>query len=524
MKLESAPPGPAAESPALPDRIVSPFRWSEILLLLALWVAACRCLALHWSINPEYHFGYFVPWLALYTGWQRWRCRPTPDAPIRGSATVAAILTLTVLAVWVLAQPSPDWPLLNWTLTAQVVAISLALIGAAGGWSWVRHFAFPAIIIFTAIPWPDYVESPLTQGLMRLVAGVSVNLLDLIGIGALQHGNLIEVGSGVVGVDEACSGVRSLHGSFMASVVLGELFRLNVSRRLILIGTSLVAAFVTNVVRAAFLAWSAAHAGVGSVDRWHDPAGMTILAICVALILVTAMALDRGTPDPLASDEGPAPSRLPGWLGPSLAAWVFVGAVATELWFYESGPTPIGPFRIEPIAGSEHLRIPTVALSSFHSTEAVALKGTGPARTQWLLYFFHWDFGPAFSRIAASMHNPELCLPGGGRELNESRGEMTVSVAGRDVRFHAYSFREGDRLLFVYHGIWAFQSPRGAAFGPLSFHKHIATVQSVIRRERNLGQQSAELVVSGCRTNAEADAAFRQLISELLVPRAPSPS
>ena len=57
---------------------------------------------------------------------------------------------------------------------------------------------------------------------MQVVAWVTVGLLNLSHIAALQHGNLIEVKSGILGIDEACSGVRSLQASVMVAFFLAN--------------------------------------------------------------------------------------------------------------------------------------------------------------------------------------------------------------------------------------------------------------------------------------------------------------
>ena len=53
-----------------------------------------------------------------------------------------------------------------------------------------------------------------------------VEVLGWTGIPAIQHGNLIEVGTGTVGVSEACSGIRSFQTSLMISLFFGEFYRM----------------------------------------------------------------------------------------------------------------------------------------------------------------------------------------------------------------------------------------------------------------------------------------------------------
>src|SRR6266478_6960059 len=148
-------------------------------------------------------------------------------------------------------------------------------ISMGGGWPWLRHFAFPILFFLVAVPWPIHFEQVVVQDLMRAVAAINVSLLNIGGIPALQHGNVIEVGSGLIGIEEACSGVRSLQATLMISLFLGELYSLTTARRLFLVAAGALLAFFCNVVRTAILVWIGAQRGPNSIEAWHDPAGFT---------------------------------------------------------------------------------------------------------------------------------------------------------------------------------------------------------------------------------------------------------
>ena len=511
---------PSCERTGTPSRAR---RWLLPALLGAFWLLPCIGLSIHWELNPQYHFGWFVPLLALYAAWHRWCTRPSPGAPLAGSLGGAICAALVMGPVWLFAQPNPDWPLLNWFAAGIAALLTLAVVGAMGGASWVRHFFVPAVLIFVAVPLPDAFESPFTQGLMKIVASVAISVLDLVGVGALQHGNLIEVASGIVGIDEACSGVRSLQGSLMASIILGEMFRFNLTRRVLLVGASLGAAFVTNVFRAAFLAWTAAQSGVAAVGRWHDPAGMTILAICVGIILAIALLLDRHSPAPPALATSQPSRPLPRWFSPGLALWLGTFLLLTELWYYDPSPPPESPWQIALPAASEPVEIPLAARAALHSDDSISAKWRGAGGTQWLLYAFEWKLGPAHTRVAAGMHTPDVCLPAAGRDLEEDRGTVRFPTHGAELPFRVQTFRDGNALIFAYHGVWKFRSPRGEQHGPLSEYKRSAAVQSVLWRERRVGQQSAEFLLTGCRTAAQADLAFRALLPQVIIPKTSGP-
>ena len=69
----------------------------------------------------------------------------------------------------------------------------------------------------------------------------------------MQHGNTIEISAGVVGIDEACSGIRSFQATLMISLFLGELYRLSPLRRTILCLSGFAMSFLFNLGRTLLL-------------------------------------------------------------------------------------------------------------------------------------------------------------------------------------------------------------------------------------------------------------------------------
>src|SRR5438309_237768 len=279
----------------------------SVLFLAVLWFVLCKQLSSEWSVNEQYSFGWFVPFFALYLFWLRWQDRPQTEignplqrmrsngqafkSQIRKGQTIAGLLAiaalLMLLPVRLFEIANPEWRLLAWVHTAAVVVLTLLLIWWAGGVVWLRHFAFPVLFIFVAVPWPTLVETPVTQGLMRVVARVAAETAMLLGNPAQVEGNLIRVSNGLVGVNEACSGIRSLQTSLMIGLLFGELKRLSISRRTALVGEAVAIALVANFLRAVFLVAIAATKNISEISRWHDLAGYTI----VALVFVGTMGL-----------------------------------------------------------------------------------------------------------------------------------------------------------------------------------------------------------------------------------------
>src|SRR5207302_8583155 len=228
-------------------------------------------------------------------------------------------------------EANPDWRLLSWLFALVVVTISLLFLYIVGGRVWVRHFAFPVLFFLVAVPWPVRIEQVVIQDLMRIVTAINVTFLQLAAVPALQHGNVIEVGTGFIGIEEACSGVRSLQATLMVSLFLGELYSFRTSRRLVLIVIGALLAFVCNVVRTALLVWAGTTKGIQSIEAWHDPAGLTILMVCLfGLWIASLIMIRRGNVSLIAS-------KIDNQRAPILPNWFLFGALAIWLVFVETG-------------------------------------------------------------------------------------------------------------------------------------------------------------------------------------------
>jgi exosortase len=294
--LETANPGAASRQTQ--TNLDARTQWRVLWLFglgLAYWWVLLQRLSVDWSINPQYGYGWSVPLLVCWLGWRRWLDRPSPESSAWSLAWFLVLIGLlfSLMPARLVEEANPEWRLILWVHALTLTALSCGLLLYCGGWPWLRHFAFPVCFVLISVPWPSSVEQALIQGLTQIVARATVEILGLFGIVAFQHGNLIEVATGIVGVDEACSGVRSLQTSVMISLFLGELYRLTAGRRLLMLALGMALALVANLCRTFFLVWNAARHGIQSVDRWHDTAGLVIVGAVFAGLWLLAVRLRR---------------------------------------------------------------------------------------------------------------------------------------------------------------------------------------------------------------------------------------
>ena len=420
-------------------------------------------------------------------------------------------------------ESAPYWAAVSWSLALEVVGLTLAIVAFVGGRKWLWHFA-PAIGFFlVAVPWPNAFETALTQGLMQHVARLTAELLRWGGILAIPDGNLIRLGTGTLGVDEACSGVRSLQSMFMAALFLGELHLLAWPSRVALTGLGLLFALACNVVRTLVLAIVADREGLAAIDRWHDPMGFLILVGTLAG-LAASVRFFRSRELPPAVGESARLRWLPLPVIAGVIVWLGLAEIATEAW-YRSHENPVpraGGWMVgTPTTFREYRELPVKdrihqILQDHQSLNTV---WRGEDGSEWLLFFFKW-FPTRTSQQCARFHRPEVCLPAAGRRLIEERPRVVMTVAGAPMTFRHYVFEDSGRRLSVFFTL------REGSWGEVEAADMLADTRAtrlrrVFEGRRDLGQQSLEVAIWGAASPAAAEDAFRARMSTLLVPAGP---
>ena len=494
-------------------------------LLAALWFSTLNQLRVEWSVNAQYAYGWTVPFLALYLFGERWKTRPATDAvhSWKTLAIVVAVFGLALLPLRVIQEGAPDWRLVSWAMAGVSLALSLCLIYFAGGRAWLKHFAVPLCFLLVAVPWPVPFEQSVIQRLMSAVATICVDALGWFGIPAVQHGNVIEVSSGVVGVEEACSGVRSLQTTLMAALFLGELFRFGMARRLILLGSGLALAFLCNAGRAFFLVWLSVSRGNEAIAKWHDAVGLTVLVVSLGgLAALTAALRVRGK----VHAEGPSdfPRHRSRLISRNMligvAGWLLAVEGASELWSraHEARTRRAAPWSVAlPAheAGFRELSFSESTRAILRYNEARSATWADAAGRQWSLVFLRWFPGRASAQLARS-HGPEICLPASGAVLRSDLGLRRLQVAKMDLVTHAYIFGIREREMYVFYCLWEDQPADDAPQSTRVRMTVASRLEAVWKGRRNLGQQVLEVAVAGPKDAAEAEAEVVRLLGGVI--------
>jgi exosortase/archaeosortase family protein len=493
-----------------------------------LWLCLFVHLRVEWSLNPQYNYGWAVPFLSLLLFYFRWQRRPESDTAFRERAwpiVGIGLLLALLFPIRIIEEANPDWRLLSWILALEVIAVSFLSLARLGGKTWLGHFAFPVCLPLAAVPWPVQFENLIVQGMMRAVAYVAVEIAGWLGVGAYQIGNVIQLRNGFVGVDEACSGVKTLQAGILVALVLGELFRLPWKKRiaLTLLGCGWI--FVCNVFRATTLVLVAASRGLESLGRWHDAIGTAALLCGMAGIMALAWLWK------LESPEIPSPAKKSMVLSRSLRwhfialAWLALVFAGTEFWYriHERRLVELPRWQVRwPEANGTIVRLSiaetTRVILRYDGAESAAWED--PRGVRWWSFFAAWKPQRAALQLVRS-HSPEICLPAIGRHYRSARPDLTLHTGSIDLDFRSYEFEQEGRPLFVFVCI---QEDKRVASGDI----HSAEwnlrgrVRAAFQGKRNLGQRLLEIAVMGLDDFAQAREAVARTVSEIVAVEKPT--
>ncbi len=251
-------------------------------------------LSYWWIKYEDYNFGWLVPLLSGYLVYDNW-----DEIKKQGKIDGRFYLWAWLFAVPIFALVEANRRLVSpaasfsWLLALSTLAGVAATILATRGGRCLRLCLFPLLFLLVAVPLPGSLLHGISQGLQRFVAAVNVEVLGFMGIAALQKGNVVQLRDCAVGIDEACSGIRSLQSSIMVALLMGKILLDTMGARVLLVFLAPLIAIPGNICRTLILSLSAHHGGLEQLKKMHDAAGWSILAVNLIGLGIAVMLLRK---------------------------------------------------------------------------------------------------------------------------------------------------------------------------------------------------------------------------------------
>jgi len=457
-------------------------RW--LAAALALWAAAlagvCLLLLPQWSENPELMHGFLMPvaFILLLREARISRFEAPPLTSVRlswlcGGLSLAALASAAFGLLYALvfgwSHALSCSPLvLAFACLSLLVILGLASSGRLA-FGWPAFCSAALWLLCTPIPPGTYAR--LSIALQLAVTEVVLQVLGFLGVPAVRHGNVIELVRGSVGVEEACSGIRSLVTCLFGAFLLSAALRMRPWRRVTLILCAPPLAWTLNLLRSLGLALLTASDGRIS-PAWHDGLGYGALGTATLVLLWLAFRLEEpAQPQPAPSlaskPKGPLPSALIfGCLLPAsalTAAFLLLPRQSAA----PSTPAPVLEQWLVPEAAGWEVRNGSLpeesrrVLGSPVMLQREYLRGGDNPTTDLVLYVAHWAPGKASPSFVA-LHTPEVCWPGAGwTELPASPPDEASELAQCEHR----RFRHESGLI---QEVWYWHFNGGQAMRGLS--------------------------------------------------------
>lgn len=445
----------------------------NLIALGAAVVALSARLWPEWRSNPDLSHGFFMPIIFVVLLWES-RTNGTTRHLRRTAGLDAtfvvllfgALLSLTAAGLY---AASVDWShaLVSVTLTFSVVLfLAAALCYYAGAEVRLLSFNWTALVaiglwLFTA-PIPPGTYTRLTLRLQLLVSENVLHTLYLLGIPAIRHGNIIELANTTVGVEEACSGVRSLISCVFAGLFFSATLVRRPWPRALIIGLAAPLALGMNFLRSLTLTLLS-NAGIDISGTWHDATGFAVLGITAAILGGIALLLEHGR---RSSTPEPPPTSAPvrsAWRLRTLTAGIAMATGLVIVFVQNTRPSVRGDLPPPDLLGllpaaADGWSVQTSDLYQFSGTlqtnflaQRRYLRGPDSNPTEITLYLAYWRPGQAPVSLVAS-HTPDACLPGSGwTTLPSSPPRVQLAADNRTIADAEYRrFQAGDYPQYVW--------------------------------------------------------------------------
>jgi exosortase D (VPLPA-CTERM-specific) len=410
----------------------------SIAVIIAAIVAACLWqhdavdyLVYLWGARLEFSHGPLLPLLAL---WLAWRKRGLlAELPREGVLVGVSTVALGALVIF-LGDRSALMSIVHYGLVLMICGLVIAWLGARA----IPHIWLPLLLLFLAIPLPNFILNNLSSQLQLLSSQLGVALIRLFGVSVSLDGNVIDLGEHKLEVAAACDGLRYLFPLITLSFVMAYFYRAPLWKRAVLFASSIPLSIFMNGLRVGSIGLLVESFGAGMAEGlFHEFQGWLMFMFSAGLLLVEIILMSRigGTFSTWRNEFGldpavpfrapPKIARLSPALG-SAAALVVTVAVIGMLMppRVDASPARADFTRLSMSEGAwtgRRDRLDGVYLEALKLDDYLLADFNASGRPPVNLYVAYYNS----QRKGESVHSPRSCIPGGGWHIN--------GMAARDI-------------------------------------------------------------------------------------------
>jgi exosortase len=246
------------------------------------------------EVDSYYSHGFLVPLLSAFViWWKRDALKTMSVVPSRaGLWVLGGGLLLYVLAT--------SW-LVNFVSALSMLVVLAGLSIYLFGLAVTRALWFSLAFLLYMVPLPKFSIIYITFWLKLLVASLAADVVEVVGIPVLLDGAYLTLPNGVIEIENACSGLRSLIALTSLGAVYAYLAPLSTARKWILLVASVPIALAANLIRVvAMVLVSYQYGPRGRAFEWTDfTTGLLVFALAFFGLYLVSSVLKAWAPAPV---------------------------------------------------------------------------------------------------------------------------------------------------------------------------------------------------------------------------------
>lgn len=246
------------------------------------------------EVDSYYSHGFLIPLLSAFViWWKRDGLKTMSVVPSRAGLWVLSggLLSYMLATSWLVNFVSAL------SMLVVLAGVSIYLFGLAV----TRALWFPLAYLLYMVPLPKFSIIYITFWLKLLVASLAADFVEIVGIPVFLDGAYLTLPNGVIEIENACSGLRSLIALTSLGAVYAYLAPLSTARKWILLVASVPIALAANLTRVvAMVLVSYRYGPRGRAFEWTDfTTGLLVFALAFLGLYVVSRVLKAWAPAPV---------------------------------------------------------------------------------------------------------------------------------------------------------------------------------------------------------------------------------